>query len=176
MKSYLYTPYELAQIIYNNNFGIEEYIELLGALHAYDNAFILPEYREDIKKFILAVMDKLEYITSPAEYFSEQLECEKDSEQFGIIGKKESEEDYQNSHFYFKELKIKIKYINSNGLAKKKFSTLLSDFGYKNRGPKIVNYINSCLYFYHIEPSLKGGIPCCIDKVDKDDIIIFRTI
>ena len=65
MKDLLYTPYELAIIIYNNNLENEQYIEMLKDFHTYDKSFIQLQYRHDAKAFILAVMDKLEYINDP---------------------------------------------------------------------------------------------------------------
>ena len=176
MKDFLYTPYELAIIIHNNHLKNEQYIELLNNLHTYDNSFIQTKYRNNAKAFILDVMDKLEYISDPAAYFSEQTDCEKDSEQFGIVAKKDLQEDYQENNMYFKELRIKIKYINSNGFVKKKFGIFLSDLGYERRSSKLVTYINNCLYFYHIEATLKGNTPCSIDKVDHDDTVVFRSL
>lgn len=176
MKDFLYTPYELAIIIHNNHLENQQYIKLLNALHTYDNSFIQPKYRNDAKAFILDVMDKIVYISDPDAYGSEQTDCEKDSEQFGIVAKKERQEDYQENNMYFKELKIRIKYINSNRVVKKKFGILLSDLGYERRSSKLVRYINNCLYFYHIEATLKGNIPCNIDKVDHNDTVVFRTL
>lgn len=177
MKELLYTPYELAKIICDYHLESSEYVVLLHDFHKYDNSFIKPEYRQDTNEFILDVMDKFDYINDPDAYNAEENGCEKDSNQLGIIrNKKHKEEDYQDNNLYFKELKIKIKYINSNGFAKKKFGILLSELGYDKRTPKRIKYINSCLHFYHIEPSLKGNIPCDINKVDDDDVVIFRTI
>lgn len=57
-----------------------------------------------------------------------------------------------------------------------KLRTLLSELGYKRRSPNNIAYIYDCLLFYHIETTLKGNIPCNIESVDIDDMIVFKTL
>ena len=91
MKSYLYTPYELALIIQFHHMDSERYIELLQNIHRYDNIYIQPEYRLNQKKFILAVMDKLNYISDPETYISEQSNIERDMNDLNWKKQKQSD-------------------------------------------------------------------------------------
>lgn len=177
MKSYLYTPFELALIIQHHHMDSERYIELLQNIHRHDNIFIQPEYRRDQKSFILAVMDKLNYLNDPDTYLSEQSDVEKDMNGFGLKNNSVSDDtEYIFSHLIFKELRIRILYINEKGIARMKLRTLLSEFGYKRRSQNIIGYIYDCLLFYHIETTLRGNVPCSIENVDIDDMIVFRTV
>lgn len=177
MKSYLYTPMELAIIIQLHHMDSERYIELLHNIHRHDNIFIQPEYRRDEKGFILTVMDKLNYLSDQDTYVSEQSEIEKDMNDFGLKNDNISNDtDQIFSPFIFKELRIRSLYINQKGIARMKLRTLLSKLGYKKRSKKIIRDIYDCLLFYHIETSLKGNIPCSVETVDIDDMLTFKTV
>lgn len=177
MKSYLYTPFELALIIQYHHMDSEKYIELLQNIHRHDNIFIQPEYRHDQKSFILAVMDKLNYLSDPETYISEQSDIEKDMNDFGLKNNSVSDDtEHTFSHLIFKELRIRILYINQKGVARMKLRTLLAELGYKRRSPNIIGYIYDCLLFYHIETTLKGNVHCNVENVDIDDMIVFRTV
>ncbi len=155
----------------------ESYIELLQNIYCHDNIFIQPEYRYDQKKFILAVMDKLNYLSDPVTYVSEQSEIEKDMDDLGLKNNSVSDDtEHTFSHLIFKELRIRILYINQKGIARMKLHTLLSKLGYKRRSPNNIGYIYNCLMFYHIETTLKGNVPCSIETVKYDDMIVFRTV
>lgn len=177
MNSYLYSPYELALIIQYHQMNCEQYIELLQNIHRYDSIFIQPEYRSDLKMFILAVMDKLNYISDPTTYLSEQSDIEKDLNDYGLINNSKTDDtEHTFSHLVFKEIRIRILYINKKGFSKMKLRTLLSELGYKRRSSSVNGYIYDCLLFYHIETTLKGNVPCRIDEIDIDDTVIFRTL
>lgn len=127
--------------------------------------------------FILAVMDKLNYISDPETYISEQSDIEKDMSDFGLPNNSQANDtEHTSSHLIFKELRLRILYINRKGFAKMKLRTLLSEFGYKRRSPNVIGYIYDCFLFYHIETTLKGNVPCSIDTIDIDDMVIFRTV
>lgn len=177
MISFLYTPYELAIIINFYNMDTERYINLLRDIHRNDNIFIQPEYRQDCKKFILAVMDKLHYLNNTDSYISEQSYIEKDMDELGLENSSSSDDnEYYCSHLIFKELRIRIQYINKKGFAKMKLRTLLSELGYQRRVANVLDYIDDCMMFYHIEPTYRGNEPCNIYTADKDDTIVFRVV
>ncbi len=177
MKRYLYTTFELAKLIKENNMKSEEYIILLQNIHRYDNSFIQPEYRQNQKKFILDVMDKLNYICNPAPYISEQIHIEKDMKSIGVKSRSLTDSlDCSTSHFFFKELRIKILYINKSGYVKMKFHNFLLKQGYEKRSESLISEMNNCLMFYHICPTLKNSRPCDISKVKHSEIVYFKTV
>ena len=142
MESYLYTPYELAIIIWYYNMDCLSYVDLLKKIFHYDNIFIQTKYRNDQKKFILSVMDRLNFINNQEQFKREQIIIERDMEEFGLlnnIGDLDDEDCI--SHLIFKELRIRILFINQKGYAKIKLRTLLRQLGYKKRNSNIINYI-----------------------------------
>ncbi len=177
MKSYLYTPFELALIIQHHALDCNKYMDLLHNIYQNDKSFLLPEYRNNQKKLFLDVMDNLNYINNTENYLSEIEAIEKDSEALGLVNNY-SGDNLRDSfnHLIFKELRIRILYINTRGFACLKLRTLLSEFGYKRRSPYIIQYIIDCLNFYHISVSLRGNVPCDIKSVSIDDTIVFRTV
>lgn len=58
------------------------------------------------------------------------------------------------------------KYLEENGM----------DHSYQRRSPLIIQYIRSCMDFYKLEATRRGGIPCSIDNVRLDEMLIFRVI
>ena len=177
MKSYLYTPFELALIIQHHALDCNKYMDLLHSIYQNDKSFLLPEYRNNQKKLFLDVMDNLNYINNTENYLSEIEAIEKDSEVLGLVNNY-SGDNLRDSfnHLIFKELRIRILYINTRGFACLKLRTLLSELGYKRRSPHIIQYIIDCLNFYHISVSLRGNISCDIKSVLIDDTIVFRIV
>jgi hypothetical protein len=102
---------------------------------------------------------------------------EKDMSDFGLPNNSQANDmEHTFSHLIFKELRVRILYINRKGIAKMKLRTLLSELGYKRCSPNVIGYIYDCLLFYHIETTLKGNVPCSIDTIDIDDMVIFRAV
>lgn len=177
MKSYLYTPFELALIIQRQALDCIKYMSLLHSIYLYDNQFLLPEYRNNQKKLFLDVMDSLNYLNNTASYILERAAIEKDSEALGFVNNHNEDEMYKSfSHLIFKELRIRIMYINTRGYTCMKFRTLLSALGYKRRSSSVINYIIDCLLFYHISVSLRRNAPCDFESIALDETIVFRTI
>ncbi len=177
MKNYLYSPYELAVIFQYHGIDIVRITEILENIYRYDNAFIQPEYRHNRKKFILDVMDRMNYLNNQAQFELERDDIDKDLSDFGLINSS-GDTDSENTvaHLIFKELRIRILYINRQGYAKMKLRTLLSELGYKKRSPIVIDYIVDCLLFYHISISLRDNAPCEIDKINLDETVVFRVV
>lgn len=177
MDYYLYSPYELALIIQYYGMDIVSAAEFLNTVFHCDNTYIMQEYRSNQKNFVLAVMDQMNYINNQEQFESERNDIAKDLEEFGLMNGSENNDDYAMvHHLIFKELRLRILYINQKKFAKMKLRTLLSELGYKRRSPKNINYITDCLLFYHISVSLKGNVYCDINAVGLDDTLVFRVI
>ena len=158
MKRYLYSPYELAIIFQYHGINIVRMTEILDNIYRYDNAFVQCEYRRNQKKLMFDVMDKMNYLNNQEQFDLEKDDVDKDLSDFGLVnsnGNCDSEEAID--HLIFKELRIRILYINKKGYAKMKLRTLLSELGYKRRSPVVINYIFDCLLFYHIAVFLKDN-------------------
>ena len=178
MEDYLYSQYELALIFQYHGFDIVHASELLNKIYHYDNAFLQAQYRDNQKKFILDVMDMMNYINNQAQFELEKSAVNQDLSDFGLINSiaRYDNSDIIISHMIFKELRIRILYISKQGFVKMKLSTLLSELGYKRRSQDVINYIIDCLLFYHISVSLKDNIPCDVEKVKLSDMIMFRIV
>lgn len=174
MESYLYSPYELAIIIQFHSMNNAEYMKLLKGVFQRDNLFLQAEYRSDEKKLILSVMDQLHYLNDHEAYLSEQAVIEQDMKTLGLPN--HAGDDYRSiSHMVFKELRIRILFINKRSCGRIKLRTLLSELGYKRRTQNVLNYVFDCLLFYHII-ALRDNVPCDIRTVGLDEIITFRTV
>ena len=79
-------------------------------------------------------------------------------------------------HMIFKELRIRILYLNKGGYARMKLRTLLAELGYRRRTPAVMNYILDCLLFYHLTVSLKDHAPCDLGAVGLDEMLVFRAL
>ncbi len=175
MESYLYSPYELAIIIQFHGMSNADYIKLLKDIFHHDNLFLQPDHRNSEKHFILSVMNQLNYLSNDESYISEQAMIERDMKALGLPNQS-GEHERTFSHLIFKELRIRILFINKRNCARMKLRTLLSELGYKKRSSNVLNYIFDCLLFYHISAALKDNAPCDIRTIGLDDMITFRTI
>ena len=102
MKSYLYTPFELALIIQHHALDCNKYMDLLHSIYQNDKSFLLPEYRNNQKKLFLDVMDNLNYINNTENYLSEIEAIEKDSEALGLVNNQRTA--YQNTIYQHKRI------------------------------------------------------------------------
>lgn len=178
MKHYLYSPYELAVIIQYHGMDIVRATAFLEQIYQYDNPFIQKSYRHNQKRFILDVMEQMNYINNQEQFELEKSSIEQDLNDFGILYHNPDDSDTENMsyHLIFKELRLRILYVNKQGYAKMKLRNLLAEFGYKRRSSNIINYILDCMFFYHISVSLRGNVPCNPEEIDLDETLVFRVI
>lgn len=178
MKKYLYSPYELAVIIQYHGMDIVKAAAFLEQIYQYENPFIEEKYRHHQKQFILDVMEQMNYMNNQEQFELEKTSIEQDMNDFGILGMKPCDSDDENTsyHIVFKELRLRILYINKQGYAKMKLRNLLAEFGYQRRSPNIINYISDCMFFYHISVSLRGNAPCNLNNIGLDEMLVFRVV
>ena len=175
MEDLLYSPYDIAYIISKNDIGVSDTARVLNEMFIKDNAYIEPEYCDSKPKFMLAVMDMLNYINNKDAYESEAPAIKKDAEDLGINSDDQGYADLQVVNLFFKEMRLNILY-SSQYYTRLKLRTLLANFGYKRRSESIVRYIRDCLMFYHIKTTLRGNIPCDIEQIGLDEMVTFRVI
>ena len=84
--------------------------------------------------------------------------------------------DFSNLDLFFKKIRIQILYGKGNDYVRVKLRTLLKHYGYKRRSQLLIQHINRCLYFYHLEITVRGGIPCSIEDATLDQMLIFHVI
>lgn len=84
--------------------------------------------------------------------------------------------DFSNLDLFFKNIRIKILYGKGPDYIRLKLRTLLKEYGYQRRFKILLEYINKCIWFYHLEVTLRGGVPCSIDSVGLDKMLVFRVV
>ena len=84
--------------------------------------------------------------------------------------------DFSNLDLFFKKIRIQILYGKGNDYVRVKLRTLLKHYGYKRRSQLLIQHINRCLYFYHFEITVRGGIPCLIEDATLDQMLIFHVV
>ena len=83
---------------------------------------------------------------------------------------------YISIDLFLKKIRIQILYGKGNDYVRVKLRTLLKHYGYKRRSQLLIQHINRCLYFYHLEITVRGGIPCLIEDATLDQMLIFHVI
>lgn len=177
MEDFIYTTYELAWIITYYRMDSVCSAEFLQNVFRHDNAYIENEYRNDLKSFMLAVLNNVTYISNQEQFDLEADDINRDMEEFGLVNEVQNDDRaFRITNMVFKELRLKILYINKTGYTRLKMRTLLSRLGYKRRSPQIVSYIYDCLLFYHIQANLRDNETFDLESVDIDRQITFRVV
>lgn len=177
MEDFIYTTYELALVITYYHMDSFASSVFLQNVFKYDNAFIEAEYRNDLKNFMLSVMNNVTYISNQEQFDNEADDINRDMEEFGIKNEVYNDDKaFRITNMVFKDMRLKILYINKTGYTRMKMRTLLSRLGYKRRSPQIVSYIYDCLLFYHIQVNLRDNEEFNIETIDMDRLITFRVV
>ena len=84
--------------------------------------------------------------------------------------------DFSNLDLFFKNIRLRILYSTEKDYVRLKLRTLLKEYGYKRRSKLLLEHINRCMLFYHLEATLRGGVSCCIEEVGLDKMLTFRVL
>ena len=142
-----------------------------------ERVFLSPEYRKNQKKFILDVRYWLNYFYQKPILDKEFPAIQKDiADTKKSFDKEQYVSDFSNLDLFFKNIRIRILYSSGNGYVRLKLRTLLKEYGYQRRSKLLVEHINRCMLFYHLEATLRGGVSCCIEEAGLDDMLTFRVI
>ncbi len=176
MDELYYNAYSLAMFAVSHEMGSRKIMELLESVYVRERGFLHPYYLNDKKMFFSDVLYWMEYLIDKEKLDAEFPVVEKD---FKATGKVFIEEnlmsDYPDIDIFFMFMRLRILYVDNQNYERMKLRTLLRNYGYKKRSPAIVDHINRCLIFYHIQPYLRDYEQCDIGKVDIDDMITFRV-
>ena len=114
MEDFIYTTYELAWIITYYRMDSAQSAEFLQNVFRHDNAYIENEYRNDLKSFMLAVLNNVTYISNQEQFDLEADDINRDMEEFGLANEVQNDDRaFRITNMVFKELRLKILYINS---------------------------------------------------------------
>lgn len=176
-----YTPLDYVTIInkFYSNWSHRDKIEVANTILSKErmDGYICSRYCNDPKGFIMKFIDLLDYQYIGEDYRKEKYIIERDLEKLDIIKEYDMNIDELRSfNLFFKEMRIKIIYLDSKDFVRMKLTTFLSKFGYKKRSEKFRAYVKQCLDFYNIKVMKKGGLTCDITTEDLDVMVTFKVL
>lgn len=175
---YEITPQDLAIIFDQLNLGFRRQMWIVNDIWE-NNKWILPnKYRlkNKKKKYLEDVLYQVDYLYHKEE-IDETIEgIRKNAAELGIkVNSEKLMGDYYGISEYFKMLWIQMKYVNQQGYTRAKIRTILDKYHYKRRSDKFCEYLEECLYFYKIHPTVKGE-ECDVRTIPIDTMITFRML
>ena len=177
MDAYYYSALDLATIISSQNLCCQEESRMIDMIWEGENKLLDSKYQNDKKRFILDVYYWMHYFYEKPILDREFFVIQKDFEQSNCtVQVQQYMSDYSDLDLFFKNIRIRILYGKGNNYVKIKLRSLLKQYGYKRRSPLLLQHINECLRFYHLKVTLRGGVPCNIEEVGLDQMLIFRVI
>ncbi len=177
MRALLYSALDLAAIISSMELGCQDESRVIDSIWEGEKAFFDAQYRTDKRKFILDVRYWMHYFYEKPVLDREFPAIQKDLEHGNHdvnVGQYTS--DYSDLDLFFKSVRIRILYGQGNPYVRIKLRSLLTQYGYKRRSRLLIQHINRCMLFYHLEATLRGGIACDIETTDLDKMLTFRVI
>lgn len=177
MRELLYSALDLAAIISSMELGCQEESHIIDLIWENETPFFADQCRTDKRKFILDIRYWTHYLYEKPLLDREFLAIQKDLEHGNHdvnVGQYTS--DYSNLDLFFKSVRIRILYGNGNPYVRIKLRSLLTQYGYKRRSQLLIQHINRCMLFYHLEATLRGGVACDIETADLDKMLIFRVV
>ena len=177
MEVFLYSPLDIAVIIYSLDVGLQEQNRIINVVWNIEKSYLKYEYWYNKRKFILDIYYWLNYIPNKENIDAELPIIKRDMRSMnGEIENEEFVSDFTKLDLFFKSVRIMIITGQREDCVKIKLRTMLKRYGCQRRSPKLLEYFYECMDFYHLKPYLKGGKLCDISKVKLDDMIIFRII
>ena len=177
MREFLFSALDVAAIISSMELGCRDENEMIDSIWNGEKAFLVSEYRNNKRKFILDVYYWLQYFYEKPILDQEfPALCQDMMTSDNTIEPEQYMSDFSNLDLFFKKIRIQILYGKGNDYVRVKLRTLLKHYGYKRRSQLLIQHINRCLYFYHFEITVRGGIPCLIEDATLDQMLIFHVI
>ena len=177
MRALLYSTIDLAAIINSMELTCREESRIIDLIWEGEKAFFADKYRNDKRKFILDIRYWMHYfyeksiLNQEFPAIQKDLACGKHT-----VNMEEYISDYSDLDLFFKSVRIRILYGKGNGYVRVKLRSLLTQYGYQRRSSLLLQYINRCMLFYHLEATLRGGTPCDIETCGLDKMLIFRVV
>ena len=132
-------------------------------------AHIPTEYGSTYLQFKQSVMNLLNIYELDAASYDEAALILMETEHTSLY----SEEESDCFDAYFKLIWLQLRY---SGIAyrKVKLRKLLRDFGYKRRSEKLTSRIQQAIDKLELKTYLRGYVPCSIDAISLEDVIVIR--
>ena len=150
---------------------------MLDRIWENEKVFLDTLYKENQRKFILDTYHWLQYFYDKPLIDREFPFIQKDlAHSNRSLQAEQITSDFLDLDLFFKSVRIRILYGYGNDYVRIKLRTLLKQYGYKRRSHLLLQHIDCCVSFYHLEVTLRGGTACSIKDVDLDQMLIFRVI
>ncbi len=177
MRALLYSALDLAAIISSMELTSREESHIIDVIWEEEKAFFAEQYRRDKRKFILDIRYWMHYFHEKPILDREFPAIQKDLA-YGkhIVNIEQYINDYADLDLFFKSVRIRILYGKGNEYVRIKLRSLLTQYGYRRRSPLLLQHINRCMLFYHLEATLRGGVPCDIETCGLDKMLTFRIV
>ena len=176
MDELLYDMHTLARIIIVNNLSAKEISRFLSNVWNYEGLYLPLTYRFNKRKFLIDVLDEVSYWINKKDFDKEIPTINNDLQTIGSEINYFSEEDYYNLRSYFMELRLIMIFLGTKDYIRMKLRTLLREHGYKRRTAGLNAFFKQCMYFYHIETFVRGGVLCDLEEIALNDMVIFRVL
>ena len=170
----LFHALDLACIVDSQSLTIQETADLTRRFWQADSELLLPEFRDDYRRWLYDVLYWAGYLYDKVTIDAEFPALQEFSD--GVLERETLVRDMFDMDLFFKTLYVRIVYLDSQDYVRMKLRTLLSAYGYRRRSPHLVRYIEQCLEFYHLRTSLRGNVTCDVSEIKLDDMVTFRCI
>ncbi|MCH3972631.1 MAG: hypothetical protein LKE53_07720 [Oscillospiraceae bacterium] len=176
MEELLYSPSDIAKIIRKRDMGTRARQEFVSAVWEVERDFIPSVYRRNQRKFVLDVMDQLNFLEDTDTYQREIPYVNRDLSDLGSKTVITEDKYFMEFDTFFKELRLRIVILDQQDFVRMKLHTMLREHGYKRRSPQLIRHLHKCLYFYHVGTYTRGEVKCDIEGISLDDMISFRVV
>lgn len=177
MDTLLYSALDLAAIISSMELGCREESHVIDLIWDGEKTFLLSHYQTNKKKFILDIHYWMHYFYEKPVLDREFPAIQKDLQNGQhAVDMNQYMSDYSDLDLFFKSVRIRILYGSGKDYVRIKLRSLISQYGYQRRSQQLVEHIRDCMQFYHLEATLRGGIPCDIATCDLDKMVTFRVV
>ncbi len=176
MQKLYYSSLDIVVIVNGMQLGCKDESRILDLIWEGEKAFLPLKYRTNQRKFLLDIYYWMQYFYDKPIIDSEFPAIQKDLAYSNrTLPTEQLISDFSDLDLFFKSMRIRILYGNGNDYVRIKLRTLIKQYGYKRRSQLLLQHINRCMLFYHLEAVLRGGIPCDVNNVGLDRILIFRV-
>ena len=177
MQELCYSALDVAVIISSMQLGCRDESRILDLIWEGEKPFLAIPYRTNQRKFILDTYHWIQYFYYKPVIDREFPAIQKDlAHSNRALQAEQLTNDFLDLDLFFKSIRIRILYGDGNDYVRIKLRTLLKQYGYKRRSQLLLQHINRCMLFYHLEATLRGGVPCSIEDADLDQVLTFRVI
>lgn len=177
MHELCYSALDVAIIVSSMQLSCREESRMLDLIWEGDKVFLAVPYRTNQRKFILDTYYWIQYLYDKPVIDKEFPAIQKDlAYSKRTLQADQLTSDFSDLDLFFKSIRIRILYGNGNDYVRIKLRTLLKHYGYRRRSQLLLQHINRCMLFYHLEAALRGGVACSIEDAHLDQMLTFRVV